>query len=126
MVGTTDTPVDTISIEPKALEEEIEFILKTVSAYLINKPGKKDVLSVFAGLRPLAVSNNANKKTREISRSHKIIVSKSQLFSIIGGKWTTYRLMAEEMIDTIEKNEMATQENYYKKPFPAWQPAKYQ
>ena len=103
LVGTTDTPVDTISIEPKALEEEIEFILKTVSAYLINKPGKKDVLSVFAGLRPLAVSNKGNKKTREISRSHKIIVSKSQLFSIIGGKWTTYRLMAEEMIDTIEK-----------------------
>ena len=103
LVGTTDTPVDTINIEPKALEEEIEFILKTASAYLINKPGRQDVLSVFAGQRPLVASNNINQKTKEISRSHKIIISSSNLFSIIGGKWTIYRKMAVDMIDIVEK-----------------------
>src|SRR5665213_141980 len=103
LMGTTDTPVKNITLEPIALEEEIRFILATAGGYLTHPPKRKDVLSVFAGLRPLAAMDEGDKKTKEISRSHKIIVSKSGLFSIIGGKWTTYRKMGEDMIDRVEK-----------------------
>ncbi|HTG55684.1 MAG TPA: glycerol-3-phosphate dehydrogenase C-terminal domain-containing protein, partial [Niabella sp.] len=80
------------------------FILQTASAYLHQPPTRKDVLSVFAGLRPLAAPQNGSQKTKEISRSHKIITSSSDLFTIIGGKWTTFRKMGEDMIDTIENH----------------------
>ena len=103
LMGTTDTPVKNISLEPIALETEIQFILQTAAAYLTVSPKRKDVLSVFAGLRPLAAPEEEGSSTREISRSHKIIVSGSGLFSILGGKWTTYRKMGEDMIDKIEK-----------------------
>jgi glycerol-3-phosphate dehydrogenase len=104
VVGTTDTRVDDTALEPVALEKEINFILKTAGAYLSKTPKRDDVLSVFAGLRPLAAPQGDSQKTKEISRSHKIIVSPSRLFTIIGGKWTTYRKMAEEMLDVIEEN----------------------
>ena len=68
-------------------------------------PKRSDVLSVFAGLRPLAAPQGEGKKTREISRSHKIIVSKGQLFTMIGGKWTTFRKMAEDMLQKIEETK---------------------
>jgi glycerol-3-phosphate dehydrogenase len=103
LIGTTDTPVKNISLEPVAMEKEIDFILNTASLYLTKKPSRKDIKSVFAGLRPLAAPSDKKEKTKEISRSHKILVSGSGLFSIIGGKWTTYRKMGEEMIDAIEK-----------------------
>jgi len=103
VVGTTDTPVEQASLEPKALEKEIDFILGTASQYLTLQPRRPDVLSVFAGLRPLAAPKEGGQKTKEISRSHKILVSRSHLFSIIGGKWTTYRKMGEDMIDRVEK-----------------------
>jgi glycerol-3-phosphate dehydrogenase len=103
VVGTTDTPVDTASLEPTALEKEISFILETAGNYLTKKPQRKDVLSVFAGLRPLAAPTKGGQKTKEISRSHKIIVSPSRLFTILGGKWTTYRKMGEDMVNRIEK-----------------------
>jgi glycerol-3-phosphate dehydrogenase len=99
LVGTTDTPLDKHSIEPTALEEEIKFILQTVSEYFIRKPERKDVLSVFAGLRPLAASQNDTDSTKEISRDHKLIVSASGLITITGGKWTTYRKMAEDTVN---------------------------
>lgn len=102
VLGTTDTPVGKPSVEPRALEKEINFILQTAAAYLHQPPTRKDVLSVFAGLRPLAAPQNGSPKTKEISRSHKIITSSSDLFTIIGGKWTTFRKMGEDMIDTIE------------------------
>ena len=105
IAGTTDTPVQSASLEPIALEEEIQFILQTATSYLTLKPSRKDVLSIFAGLRPLAAPKEKGNDTKEISRSHKIIVSPSKLFTIIGGKWTTYRKMGEEMIDKIE-NEL--------------------
>lgn len=105
VVGTTDTPVDEASMEPKALEKEINFILETAGAYLLKKPQRSDVLSVFAGLRPLAAPKDGEQKTKEISRSHKIIVSASHLFTILGGKWTTYRKMGEDMINLIEKEK---------------------
>jgi glycerol-3-phosphate dehydrogenase len=97
LIGTTDTPVTETLIEPIALEEEIDFILETVKQYLAKPPERKDVLSVFAGLRPLAASNKSS--TREISRSHKIIISESNLVTVTGGKWTTYRKMAEDVVD---------------------------
>jgi glycerol-3-phosphate dehydrogenase len=103
LVGTTDTPVRNITLEPIAQEKEIEFILRTAASYLALVPGPTDILSVFAGLRPLAGSNEKKIATKEISRSHKIMVSSSKLFTIIGGKWTTYRKMGEDMIDKVEK-----------------------
>lgn len=103
VVGTTDTPVEEASLEPTALEKEINFILETAGAYFKKKPQRSDVLSVFAGLRPLAAPKKGEQKTKEISRSHKIIVSSSKLFTILGGKWTTYRKMGEDMVDRIEK-----------------------
>lgn len=99
VVGTTDTLLDSHSLEPKALEEEVDFILSTANRYLNKKVGRKDVLSIFAGLRPLAVSKGNSEKTKEISRSHKIIVSKSELITITGGKWTTYRKMAQDTVN---------------------------
>jgi len=104
VVGTTDTPIEKESLEPIALEEEIEFILNTASRYLTKAPKRSDVLSVFAGLRPLAASKGEGKKTKEISRSHKIFESKSGLLTMVGGKWTTYRKMGEDLVDKTEKN----------------------
>ena len=103
VVGTTDTAVEEASLEPQALEKEIDFILETAATYLTSKPTRNDVLSVFAGLRPLAVTKQGEQKTKEISRSHKIIISASHLFTILGGKWTTFRKMGEDMVNRIEQ-----------------------
>jgi glycerol-3-phosphate dehydrogenase len=100
VVGTTDTLIENHSLEPVALESEVDFVLETTGQYLLKQPTRKDVLSVFAGLRPLAKPEDESKATKEISRGHKIIISVSGLITIIGGKWTTYRKMAE---DTVEK-----------------------
>ncbi len=103
ILGTTDTPVKSASLEPKALEEEVDFILKTSYGFLEKKPTRKDILSVFAGLRPLAVPKNDDNKTKEISRSHKVVVSPSGLFTLLGGKWTTFRKMGEDLVDKVEE-----------------------
>ncbi len=104
VVGTTDTPVKEASLEPVALDEEIDFILDTAGRYLARAPLRSDVLSVFAGLRPLAaLKENNGKKTKEISRSHKIFVTASGLLTLIGGKWTTYRKMGEDLVNRVEK-----------------------
>ena len=105
LLGTTDTPVKDISLEPVAQQAEIDFILKTAAAYLTVSPRRIDIMSVFAGLRPLAAATKSPKSTKEISRSHKILVSTSGLFSIIGGKWTTYRKMGEDLMDRIEREK---------------------
>jgi glycerol-3-phosphate dehydrogenase len=100
LVGTTDTPIEAHSMEPRALEEEIDFILSTASQYFKRDVKRRDVLSVFAGLRPLAAPDkNDTNSTKEISRDHKLIVSDSGLITITGGKWTTYRKMSEETVD---------------------------
>ncbi|MEJ7692985.1 glycerol-3-phosphate dehydrogenase/oxidase [Daejeonella sp.] len=102
LVGTTDTPIETHSLEPRALDEEINFILTTASQYFKRQVTRKDVLSVFAGLRPLAApGKNDTNSTKEISRDHKLIVSDSGLITITGGKWTTYRKMSEETVDQV-------------------------
>lgn len=99
VVGTTDTLLDSHSLEPKALDREIDFVLETANRYLNKTVAKEDVLSIFAGLRPLAAPKDKSEKTKEISRSHKIIVSDSELITITGGKWTTYRRMAQDTVN---------------------------
>ena len=98
LVGTTDTLIETHSLEPVALQSEIDFIMETLQGYLKKKPSKSDILSIFAGLRPL-VQPDKEKGTKEISRDHKLSISKSNLITITGGKWTTYRKMAEDVVD---------------------------
>jgi len=83
VVGTTDTPIDDALEEPIPMEEEIDFILENASAYMTKKPHRKDVKSVFVGLRPLAATNNNKESTKEVSRHHKIIVSTSGLVSVL-------------------------------------------
>jgi glycerol-3-phosphate dehydrogenase len=99
IVGTTDTLVKKPSLEPIALEKEIEFVLQAAQKFLTKDPTRADVLSVFAGLRPLAAPNKKGQSTKEVSRSHKIIVSETGLITITGGKWTTYRKIAEDIVN---------------------------
>lgn len=98
LVGTTDTPIDKPTLEPIALDDEIDFVLRHAKQYLTKDPTRADVKSVFAGLRPL-VKPMSEKSTAEISRSHHLHVSESGLVTIAGGKWTTYRKMAEDTIN---------------------------
>jgi len=105
IIGTTDTPVDEHNeeslAEPIALDEEIDFILEEIGKYLTHTPTRKNIRSVFAGLRPLVKGDS--KKTAELARDHLIMVSDSGLITITGGKWTTYRHMAEDVINTAVK-----------------------
>jgi glycerol-3-phosphate dehydrogenase len=115
LVGTTDTPLEKISLEPLALEAEINFILNNINTYLNTAITRADVLSVFAGLRPLVKIKGAN-KTSLMPRDHHILISKSGLITITGGKWTTYRKMAKEVINKamltgkLQKKECVTDE----------------
>ncbi|GAB7078829.1 glycerol-3-phosphate dehydrogenase/oxidase [Megalodesulfovibrio paquesii] len=98
VVGTTDTPVDKPTLEPTALEEEVDFILTHAAQHMTKAPTRADVKSVFAGLRPL-VNPGGGKGTSSIARDHFLVVSESGLVTITGGKWTTYRKMAQETVD---------------------------
>jgi glycerol-3-phosphate dehydrogenase len=98
LVGTTETPVDRADLEPEAMEAEIDFVLETAGAYLEKKPTRDDILSVFAGIRPLARSG-AVKNTSALSRGHMIEIDAAGMLTITGGKWTTYRRMAEDAVD---------------------------
>jgi glycerol-3-phosphate dehydrogenase len=97
LVGTTDTPIADIVLEPRALPEEIDFILETAGMYLQKAPSRDDILSVFGGIRPL-VGASDDQNTASLSRDHTIIISNSGLLTIAGGKWTTYRQMAEDCV----------------------------
>lgn len=99
--GTTDTPVDTPSLEPRALDREREFIMTHAAQYLSRDPGEEDVLSIFAGLRPLVRSGDGG-SSAALSRDHTLLVSPSGLITVAGGKWTTYRKMAEDVVDQAE------------------------
>jgi glycerol-3-phosphate dehydrogenase len=101
VVGTTDTSVDHIEVEPHPMDEEIGFILTNASKYLSKRPSRSDVLSVFAGLRPLVKVGDA-KSTAAMSRDHTILISNSGLLTIAGGKWTTYRKMAQDAVSQAE------------------------
>ncbi|MBK1878143.1 glycerol-3-phosphate dehydrogenase/oxidase [Pelagicoccus mobilis] len=101
VVGTTDTPLKQNSLEPRALEEERAFIMEHAQQYLTNDPTPDDVLSIYAGLRPLVKAGNSE-DTASLSRDHTILVSNSGLLTVTGGKWTTYRKMAEDVVDHVE------------------------
>lgn len=116
IVGTTDTELDSHSLEPQALDQEVQFILRTLNNYIQHQVDKSDVKSVYAGLRPLAAPEGSDKSTKEISRGHKIMVGDQGLITITGGKWTTYRQMAEDAVDRainehmIEERECITED----------------
>jgi glycerol-3-phosphate dehydrogenase len=112
IVGTTDTPIDEPVLEPRPQEQELEFLLEHAVRYLTGDPTREDVLSTFAGIRPLVVDDDAGEDASEagdgpesasdtasISRDHHLSVSDSGLVTIAGGKWTTYRKMAEDTVD---------------------------
>ncbi len=101
VVGTTDTPLPGHSLEPRALDEERDFVMSHARRYLAKGPSDSDVLSIFAGLRPL-VRSGSTSNTAALSRDHTILVSPSGLITVTGGKWTTYRKMAEDVIDHAE------------------------
>lgn len=101
VVGTTDTPIKETSLEPRPMSEEIDFILETASGYLSEKPTRDDILSAFAGIRPL-VKASGGKNTASLSRDHTIHIGKSGLITVCGGKWTTYRNMAEDVVNHAE------------------------
>lgn len=104
IVGTTDVETSERHIEPKIIEDDIVFILNNVEKYLSKKPQKKDIKSVFCGLRPLISNSNGQKKTKELSREHILYKTKDGVLHILGGKWTTYRMMGEEAIDALIKS----------------------
>jgi len=98
LVGTTDTALDAVPVEPVPLPEEVDFLLEYAARYLTKDPMRSDVLSVFAGIRPLVRAGDGA-GTASLSRDHSITISTSGLITIAGGKWTTYRKMAEDTID---------------------------
>ncbi len=110
VVGTTDTPILSTSLEPVAMEKEIEFILDTASLYLSHTPRREDVLSVFAGIRPLVRAGGSG-NTAALSRDHTIRIEETGLVTVCGGKWTTYRRMAEDCV-----NQAATLARLPEKP----------
>src|SRR5262245_20480585 len=97
LVGTTDVPIPSVPTEPRATAEEIDFILETAGRYLSRPPQRTDILSTFAGVRPLVKAGGGH--TASLARDHTIRVDAPGLLTITGGKWTTYRHMAEECVD---------------------------
>ncbi len=98
LLGTTDTALENVTLEPVPQDEEIDFILETAGQYLAREPKRSDIVSMFAGIRPL-VKAPRNSHTAALSRDHTIDISSSGLLTIAGGKWTTYRRMAEDAVD---------------------------
>ena len=96
VAGTTDTPVAAPNVEPRPFESEIDFILETAGRYLTRHPKRRDVRAVYVGLRPLVKGEG---KTSALSRDHMLHVDRSGLLTITGGKWTTYRHMAEDCVN---------------------------
>ena len=103
ILGTTDTPRDDVVREPLAFKEEVDFILTESARYLTKAPAAADIKSIWVGLRPLVKPANDDadspESTKGLSREHTILVSKSGLVTVTGGKWTTYRAMAEDVLD---------------------------
>jgi glycerol-3-phosphate dehydrogenase len=97
LVGTTDEPVAHASTQPRALEVERQFLLDHIARYLGRRPAPHEILSVWSGLRPLI--RHGHGKTSQLSRDHSIFVSRSNLVTVVGGKWTTYRRMGQDAID---------------------------
>jgi glycerol-3-phosphate dehydrogenase len=100
ILGTTDTPRDDLSLEPRPFHDELEFILSESARYLARPPRREDVRSLWVGLRPLVKpQRDDGENTKELSREHTVLVSRSGLVTVTGGKWTTYRAMAEDVLE---------------------------
>jgi glycerol-3-phosphate dehydrogenase len=99
VIGTTDTPRPDLPLEPRPLPGEVDFLLETIAPYLSRKPQRGDIRSVFAGIRPLVSEGDAS-NTSKLGRDHEVRISSSGLISVLGGKWTTYRKMAEDCVDS--------------------------
>ncbi|GAB4174099.1 MAG: glycerol-3-phosphate dehydrogenase/oxidase [Terrimicrobiaceae bacterium] len=114
LVGTTDTAMEAPEIEPRARREEIGFILRNAARYLAHDPREEDILSIFAGQRPLVRRPGRDgAATKSVSRNHEIFVSPSGLVTIVGGKWTTYRKMAADTLDkAIEVSGLAAAKSW--------------
>jgi glycerol-3-phosphate dehydrogenase len=97
ILGTTDTPRQDLSREPQAFKEEVDFILGEAGNYLRSAPKRADVRSIWVGLRPL-VKHQDDQDTKTLSREHTVAISRSGLVTVTGGKWTTYRVMAEDVL----------------------------
>ena len=99
ILGTTDTPRHDLAREPQPFKEEVEFILTEAGRYLQRAPQRSDVRSVWVGLRPLVKpQDDDGDNTKGLSREHTVLVSRSGLVTVTGGKWTTYRAMAEDVL----------------------------
>lgn len=99
ILGTTDTPREDLAREPEPFKEELEFILNESANYLSKAPTRADVKSIWVGLRPLVKPpEDEGENTKKLSREHTVLVSKSGLVTVTGGKWTTYRAMAEDVL----------------------------
>ena len=115
VLGTTDTPVALASLEPMPLNDEVDYLLEHFADYFQESLHRRDVLSCFAGLRPLVTPEQEAGATSRISREHRVVCSAGGLISILGGKWTTFRQMAEEVVDLasevadLEKKHSQTQ-----------------
>jgi glycerol-3-phosphate dehydrogenase len=100
VVGTTDTPIEKAQYEPLPFDQEIEFVLETAGQYLSRPPRREDVLSVYVGIRPLVKPPDSSAgNTSSLSRDHTVHIDPSGLLTIVGGKWTTYRHMAEDTVN---------------------------
>lgn len=107
ILGTTDTPRNDLDLEPLALKEEVEFILNESARYLKKAPKRSDVKSVWVGLRPLVKApQDDGENTKKLSREHTVMVSRSGMITVTGGKWTTYRAMAEDVLDMCVENSL--------------------
>jgi glycerol-3-phosphate dehydrogenase len=100
ILGTTDTPSRDLALEPTPLKAEVDFILGESARYLRKAPTRADVKSAWVGLRPLVKHQDDEGATKKLSREHTVIVSRSGLVTVTGGKWTTYRVMAEDVLNT--------------------------
>jgi len=103
ILGTTDTPREDLAREPEPFADEVAFILEESARYLQRAPRREDVRSVWVGLRPLVKPVEDDGNTKGISREHTVAVSKSGLVTVTGGKWTTYRAMAEDVLGKIQQ-----------------------
>jgi glycerol-3-phosphate dehydrogenase len=107
ILGTTDTPRGDLSREPRPFKEELEFILGESARYLVRAPQRADIRSMWVGLRPLVKpQDDDGGETKALSREHTVIASRSGLITVTGGKWTTYRAMAEDVLESCFENRL--------------------
>lgn len=121
LLGTTDVATQHVDIEPMATNDEVDYLLNHAGRYLSTQPGRGDILSVFSGLRPLLGNSGNQKKTSQLSREHQIVVSASNLITIIGGKWTTFRNMGLDVLKlAVEIGKLSPL--HYRPPQLHWNP----